>query len=279
MNSSLHKKGMVVLAGAGPGDPDLITVKAMRYLAMAEVVIVDRLVSDEIISRYVNPKAAVVYAGKQSGKGYSTRQSTINQMLVDYAKKSKFVVRLKGGDVSIFSNVLDELEALVEHQIPYEIVPGITAASGAAAYAGIPLTARRHATAVRFLTYYKSDIVPDGYWKDLAQTDDTLVFYMSAETLGKLVEKLIANNVQSDKAIAVIEQATTPLQKVSVTNVYDYRDDPARQFVSPTLVIIGRTPVLHNNFKWVENYGGSEHYFQPLTKATATLTGMSEIYS
>ena len=113
----------------------------------------------------------------------STTQQTINELLVRYASSGKLVVRLKGGDVSVFSNIMDELETLGTHNIPYEIIPGITAALGAAAYAGIPLTARNYATSVRFLTYYKSDIVTDEYWKELAETNDTLVFYMSSETL------------------------------------------------------------------------------------------------
>lgn len=263
--------GKVIIAGAGPGDPELITIKATNYLAKADVVITDRLVSDEIIRLHVNPFAEIVYAGKQSGKGYSTRQTTINQLLVHYAMQGKLVVRLKGGDVSIFSNVLDELQTVVENNIPYEIIPGITAAAGAAAYAGIPLTARDHATSVRFLTYYKSDIVTDEYWSDLAQTNDTLVFYMSAETLGQVVDKLIQYNVTADKSVAVIEQATTPLQKCTVTKIYEYNTGIDQQYISPTIVIIGRTVPLHHQFKWLENYTGNEHYFKPLTKATSAL--------
>ncbi len=115
--------------------------------------------------------------------------------MVHYALMGKLVVRLKGGDVSIFSNILDELEALAQHNISYEIIPGVTAALGAAAFAGIPLTARGYATSVRFLTYYKSDVVTEEYWKELANTNDTLVFYMSSETLEKVVEKLTANHI------------------------------------------------------------------------------------
>ncbi len=162
-------KGKVVIAGAGPGDPELITMKAARYLQLADVVLTDRLVSDEILKTYVRKDAEILYVGKQCRRGISTPQKTINELLVDYALMGKLVVRLKGGDVSIFSNIMDELETLVANNIPYEIVPGVTAALGAAAYAGIPLTARGYAPAVRFLTYYKSDIVTDKYWKDLAK--------------------------------------------------------------------------------------------------------------
>src|SRR5215203_7556577 len=195
--SQLFIKGKVALVGSGSGDPELLTVKGMRLLQQADVVLTDRLVSSEMISSYVSQNAEVVYVGKQCRKGASTSQATINELMVIYAKEGKLVVRLKGGDVSIFSNILDELETLVQNNITYQIVPGVTAALGAAAYSGIPLTARNHATAVRFLTYYKSDVVAETKWQELAETDDTLVFYMSAETVSIVVEKLTANNISS----------------------------------------------------------------------------------
>jgi uroporphyrin-III C-methyltransferase/precorrin-2 dehydrogenase/sirohydrochlorin ferrochelatase/uroporphyrin-III C-methyltransferase len=259
--------GKVILAAAGPGDPELITVRATRFLQKADVVITDRLVSSQIIEEYVSPDALVIYAGKQAGKGYSTRQTTINQLILDYALQGKLVVRLKGGDVSIFSNVLDELETLVANDIPYEIIPGVTSALGAAAYAGIPLTARDHSTAVRFLTYYKSDVVSDEYWKELAKTDDTLVFYMSGESLVKVISKLREQNISSDKSIALIEQATTPFQRVRIFRFEEEISAEKVQFISPGLVIIGKVVSLHEKFKWLKNYQGNEYYFQPLNKA------------
>ena len=148
-NTYIHK---VIFAGAGPGDPELITLKTARSLREAEVVITDRLVSDVILESWVNPKALILHAGKQRRREGSTPQHVINELLVEYALQGKKVLRLKGGDVSVFSNLLDELQALNKYGIPYEIIPGITAACGAAACAGIPLTARNHAQAVRFLT-------------------------------------------------------------------------------------------------------------------------------
>ena len=171
----------VIFAGAGPGDPELLTLKTVRCLREAEVVITDRLVSDVIVDSYVSSKALVLHAGKQRQKEGSTPQHIINELLVEYALQGKKVIRLKGGDVSVFSNLLDELQALNKYGIPYEIVPGITAASGAAAYAGIPLTARNHAQSVRFLTLHKNDMIQSSHWKELANTEDTLVFYMSGE--------------------------------------------------------------------------------------------------
>jgi uroporphyrin-III C-methyltransferase/precorrin-2 dehydrogenase/sirohydrochlorin ferrochelatase/uroporphyrin-III C-methyltransferase len=260
----LFQAGKVTLVGAGSGDPELITVKGMRYLQAADVILTDRLVSPEIIKAYAPPSAKVIYVGKQCRRGASTPQATINELMVLYALDGKAVVRLKGGDVSIFSNILDELETLVQHNIPYEIVPGVTAALGAAAYAGMPLTARNYATAVRFLTAYKSDVVSEEYWKELAQTDDTLVFYMSSETLANVVKQLTDNNIAADKLLAVVEQATTPYQKVYTSSLYDYSEKLAdKKFLSPTLVIIGKVVALHAQFKWLQSRSEGVEYFQP----------------
>lgn len=255
--------GKVILVGAGSGDSELITVKGMRYLQKADVILTDRLVSPKIIEDYASPVANVIYVGKQCRRGASTPQATINELMVLYAQDGKLVVRLKGGDVSIFSNILDELETLVQHNIPYEIVPGVTAALGAAAYAGMPLTARNYATAVRFLTAYKSDIVSENYWKELAQTDDTLVFYMSSETLGDVVEHLTENNIANDKQLAIIEQATTPYQQVYTCSLYDYNSTFGnKKFFSPTLVIIGKVVELHKRFAWLQTKGEGVEYFK-----------------
>lgn len=261
----MYTKGKVILAGAGPGDPELITVKAARWLQKADVVLTDRLVSEEILDEYVNKNAAIIHVGKQCRRGVSTPQQTINELLVEYAHQGKLVVRLKGGDVSIFSNIMDELETLVANNISYEIVPGVTAALGAAAFAGIPLTARGYATAVRFLTYYRSDIVTAEYWRELANTNDTLVFYMSSETLNSVVENLRSNNIDAVKLLAVIEQATTPFQKVHISNLYEYEENfKGRLFLSPSLVIIGRVVALHEQFAWVANSNSREYYFKPV---------------
>lgn len=259
------KKGKVILVGAGPGDPELITVKAARWLQKAEIVLADRLVSPQIIDDYVSHFAEVIPVGKQCGRGASTPQSYINDLMIKYAEQGKLVIRLKGGDVSIFSNILDELQVLAENKIDYEIIPGITAATGIAAFAAIPLTARNYSKAVRFLTYYKSDVLPDSYWKELAETDDTLVFYMSAETASEVVEKLTSNGISSDKLLAVIEQGTTPNQQVSIVDPYKYSDSSInRKLASPSLLIIGKVVQLHNEFKWLRNGLGTEEYFEPV---------------
>jgi uroporphyrin-III C-methyltransferase len=273
------KNGKLIIAAAGPGDPDLLTVKATRALQEADVVLTDRLVSEEILNTYVNDNAEIIYVGKQCRRGISTPQQTINELIVYHCLLGKNVVRLKGGDVSIFSNILDELETVVAHSIPYEIIPGVTAALGAAAYAGIPLTARGYATSVRFLTYYKSDIVTDDYWKELANTDDTLVFYMSSETLDKVVEKLTANNIHEDKLLAVAEQATTPLQNIHICNLYDYKKQlMGRNFISPSLVIIGKVVSLHEKFHWLQNSKKDEYYFKPIKNNLNPLNQTEKIF-
>lgn len=257
--SEIINRGKVILAGAGPGDPELLTLKALRYLQEADVVLADRLVSDEILSLYVNPRAEVIYVGKQCRKGASTPQATINDLMVEHAKGDKLVVRLKGGDVSIFSNILDELETLVANHINYEIIPGVTAALGAAAYTGIPLTARGYSTAVRFVTYYRSDVLTEEYWKELAITTDTLVFYMSAETLGSVVNNLLSHGISPDKKIAVIGQATTSQQHVVTYRLSEFVES---DYISPTIAIIGNVVDLHESFKWIDNNEKPNEYFK-----------------
>ena len=265
--------GKVVIAGAGPGDPELLTLKAARALQCAEVILVDRLVSDVIIPMYANLKAEVIHVGKQCRRGVSTSQETINELMVKHAKAGKYVVRLKGGDVSIFSNILDELETLVANNIPYEIIPGVTAALGAAAYSGIPLTARGYSTGVRFLTFYKSDVIAEKYWKELAASDDTLVFYMSSETLTGVVGNLVRHGIAEEKLLAVVEQATTPFQQVHVTSLYEYEENlKGKSFLSPSLVIIGKAVALQKQFSWFRSGNPEgENYFDELSAAVKNL--------
>ncbi len=270
--------GKVILIGAGSGDPELITVKGARFLQQADVILTDRLVSPDIIQSFASPSAKVIYVGKQCRRGSSTPQATINELMVLYARDNKLVVRLKGGDVSVFSNILDELETLVQHAIPYEIVPGITAALGAAAYAGMPLTARNYSTAVRFLTAYKSGVVAEPYWQELAQTDDTLVFYMSSETLADVVHQLRKNKIAAEKWLAVVEQATTPYQQIHTCSLYDFEVKLAsRKFLSPTLVVIGRVVALHQTYQWHQSRPDKVEYFkaEPLINQESDQLGLT----
>jgi uroporphyrin-III C-methyltransferase len=258
--------GKVIFAGAGPGDPELMTLKTLRYLLKADVIIADRLISKEILRDFARKDALILPVGKQGRNNASTAQSAINGLLIEYATQGKLVVRLKGGDVSIFSNILDELQTLVAHQIPYEIVPGVTAALGAAAYAGIPLTARGYAASVRFLTYYKQDLLEESYWQELAQTPDTLVFYMSSAPLDHLVDKLLQYGIPQDRWLAIVEQATTPLQHVSSCPVHDYRPVAGdHKYASPSLIIIGKVAALASAFQWRSNSKSNDAWFEPIS--------------
>ena len=268
MRTTSNHIGKVIFAGAGPGDPELLTIKALRWLNRADVIIADRLVSPEILRDYTRAEAQIIPVGKQSHHSDSTPQSVINRLLVEQALQGKLVVRLKGGDISIFSNILEELQTLTSHNIPYELVPGVTAALGAAAYAGIPLTARGYSTAVRFLTGYSPDILGEKGYRDLAQTSDTLVFYMSSTPLDQLIDHLLLHHVAEDCWVAVIEQATTPLQRVTAWPVHVYPVAAGgSRYASPALVIIGRVAALHTDFQWLTNSSSNELYFPNLSSA------------
>jgi len=244
----MSSKGKVILAGAGPGDPELITVKALKYIKLADVIITDRLVSNELF-QWARKEATIIQLGKQRGNEASVSQEEINKNIVQYAQQGKLVLRLKGGDIAIYSHVLEELKVLVEHQIPFEIIPGVTAASGASAYSGIPLTARGYASAVRFLAGYNSEEWSDTTWKELSETEDTLVFYMSAENTSHVVQKLLKQGMTEEKKLAIIEQATTPKQRVRIFSLNEFITGIG-PVSTPALVIIGKVVVLHDQFKW-----------------------------
>lgn len=245
--SATSKQGLVSLVGAGPGDPDLLTMKAYRLLQQAEVVVYDRLVSPEIMAM-VNPLAEQVYVGKKLDN-HLIPQDQINEILTEYARKGKHVVRLKGGDPFIFGRGGEEVEYLAKQQIRVEIVPGITAASGATAYAGIPLTHRDYSQGVQFITGH---IKQDGdylCWSSLAQTNHTLVFYMGLKQSGHISEQLRLNGLSDDTPTAIIEKGTTPAQRVMITTLSELPQS-AKQAVSPALIVVGRVVELHDTLKW-----------------------------
>lgn len=255
--------GKVILAGAGPGDPELISVKAAKALQQADVVLTDRLVSPRILEEYVPLTATIIPVGKEGRKNLSTPQKTINRLLVEYASQGKTVVRLKGGDVSVFSNILDELQVLVEHQIHYEIIPGIPAALGAAAYAGIPLTASHYSTGVRILQFNGSEPLEPFYWIELANSNDTLVFYLTTHFINKVLAELLIAGITADKYIAVVEQATTKNQNVYVSPVHKALSEFSHlELKNPSLLIIGKVVALYEQFAWLKNSGSKENYFR-----------------
>lgn len=258
--------GKVIIAGAGPGDADLITIKLQQRLGQADVIIVDRLVNPEIIDRYASPFALTLMTGKQGFHDGSVAQDDINKLIVGHALKGKTVLRLKGGDVAFFSNVLDELLSLQENNIPFEIIPGITAASGASAYAGIPLTARGYAKNVQFITYNPCSQYGDDKWQSFIKTDETLVFYMASKSLAILVKQLLDNNARPETPIAVIEQATTKHQKVHISKLDVCLSEFGElKFSSPSLVIVGDVVSLHEKFRWFENRNNAGSVFKDLS--------------
>jgi uroporphyrin-III C-methyltransferase len=243
--------GKVTLAGAGPGDAELITVKLQRRLEEADVIIVDRLVNPSIIEQHAKKDATIILAGKQGYNDASSSQQEINDQVVGHALMGKTVLRLKGGDVAFFSNVLDELIALKNNNIPFEIIPGITAASGASAYTGIPLTARGHAQGVQFIAFNPNNYFSTEQWKAIATSTDTLVFYMAAKNIVELSEMMLQYSKRPSTGLAVIEQATTSHQQVHITTLQKCALDFAdKKFSSPSLVIIGEVVKLHQQFNW-----------------------------
>ena len=248
--------GFVTLAGAGPGDAGLITLKLQKRLTEAEVIIADRLVNPDIISSHAKKDVLILFAGKQGYNENSFSQEEVTALIIEHARKGKKVLRLKGGDVAFFSNVLDELNALTKEDIPFEIIPGITAASGASAYAGIPLTARSHSQGVLILTYNPNSYYNPETWKHLANSQDTLVFYMAAKNICDLAELLLRYSKKPLTKLAVIEQATTIHQQVNITTLRDCAKEFAdKDFSSPSLVIIGDVVKLHEQFNW---FNGAE---------------------
>ncbi|WP_027696675.1 uroporphyrinogen-III C-methyltransferase [Vibrio litoralis] len=244
-----NARPFVSLVGAGPGDPDLLTIKAYRLIQSADVVVYDRLVSEEIMA-LVNPNAELLFVGKKLNH-HCVPQDQINQILVDKALENKHVVRLKGGDPFIFGRGGEELETLVENGVEFEVVPGITAASGCSAYAGIPLTHRDHAQSVQFITGHLKKEGQDIQWPSLAQNNHTLVFYMGLKQAPVIRQNLIENGLSVETPCAIVERGTTPQQRV-LTGTLKELESLATQAISPSLIIVGSVVSLHQSLAWFE---------------------------
>ena len=256
-------KGEVYVVGAGPGDPELLTLKALQLMQQADVVVYDYLVSDPIM-QLVRRDAELICVGKKAG-AHSVAQEHTNQLLIDLALAGKKVCRLKGGDPFIFGRGAEEIEVLLPHQIPFQVVPGITAAAGCAAYAGIPLTHRDYAQAVQFVTGHcqKDGKEPD--WHSLSRPNQTLVIYMGLMKSAHIQAQLLAAGRAADTPVAILENGTRPEQRVITGSLAQLAELIEQQQVqSPALLVIGEVVALQSKLAWYGKQQSAAVFAQPL---------------
>ena len=241
--------GEVYIVGAGPGDPELLTFKALRLMQQADVVFYDALVSPQVLD-LCRRDADKVFVGKKRSN-HTVAQLGINELLVNHAKLGRRVVRLKGGDPFIFGRGGEEIESLRAHNVPYQVVPGITAANAAASYAGIPLTHRDHSQSVRFVTGFLKAGAPNSNFKSFLNTDETVVFYMGLHSLARLTEGLVDAGRSSETPIAIVSNASMPNQQVLTgTLATIVAKQEQAQLPTPALLIMGDVVSLHHNLAW-----------------------------
>ncbi|MCT6698016.1 siroheme synthase CysG [Rheinheimera sp. 4Y26] len=265
LNDHQSSKGEVYVVGAGPGDPELLTLKALQLMQQADVVVYDYLVSEPIM-QLVRRDAELICVGKKAG-AHSVAQEHTNQLLIDLALAGKKVCRLKGGDPFIFGRGAEEIEVLLPHQIPFQVVPGITAAAGCAAYAGIPLTHRDYAQAVQFVTGHcqKDGKEPD--WHSLSRPNQTLVIYMGLMKSAHIQAQLLAAGRAADTPIAILENGTRPQQRVITGSLARLADLIEQQQVqSPALLVIGEVVALQQKLAWYGTQTNAAVFAQPLAK-------------
>ena len=250
-NDDKLEAGKVWLIGAGPGDPDLLTVKAARLVAHADALVYDHLVGEGIMD-LARSDARLIYAGKEASK-HTLPQGSINQLLVDLAREGLSVVRLKGGDPFIFGRGGEELETLVASDIPFEVIPGVTAAAGCAAYSGFPLTHRDHAQALTFVTGHLKDGSVNLDWPALARPCHTIVFYMGIGAAAEICRQMISHGLPPTTPAAVVRNGTLPDQQTLLATLGTL---PERinecEIKPPALIIVGSVVSLHEKLSWFE---------------------------
>jgi uroporphyrin-III C-methyltransferase/precorrin-2 dehydrogenase/sirohydrochlorin ferrochelatase len=244
-------RGKVYLVGAGPGDPELLTLRAARLLAQAQAVVYDNLVGPEVLA-LIHPAAQRIYVGKERSR-HTMVQEDINALLVRLAGEGLSVVRLKGGDPFIFGRGGEELQVLAAHGVPFEVVPGITAACGAASYAGIPLTHRDHAQSCLFVTGHLKEGAGEMDWAALARPNQTLAIYMGLSMLPSICERLVESGVSPGMPAAAIEQGTLPGQRVIAATLSTLAAEVAAAGLrSPCLTVIGEVVRLRDQLAWFD---------------------------
>ncbi|HYY50005.1 MAG TPA: uroporphyrinogen-III C-methyltransferase [Nitrososphaeraceae archaeon] len=247
----MRKKGKVFICGAGPGDPKLVTVRAMEVLNNCDVVLYDRLICKELIDE-IPAKTKKIYVGRAVGDS-TIHQNITNELMVEHAKNGKRVVRLKGGDPFIFGRGAEEAEYLIDHNIEFEIIPGITSAIGSAAYAGIPLTHRRYASSVAIVTGHEDPKKrePNVKWDKLAKTVNTIVIFMGVEELEYISYKLIKAGMSKKLDVAVIENGTTMKQRVVKGNLSNIAQIARENGMKPpAIIIIGKVVSFQDKLAW-----------------------------
>ncbi len=248
-NAVSAKKGEVFLVGGGPGDPDLLTFRALRLMQQCDVCVYDKLVSPEVME-LVRRDAELIYVGKARDQ-HTMPQEKINDLLAKLALEGKRVLRLKGGDPFIFGRGGEEIETLMQHNVPFQVVPGITAASGVSSYAGIPLTHRDYAQSCLFITGHLKDGSVDLDWEAMVRPNQTLVIYMGLVGLPTICKELIARGISANMPIAVIQQGTTQRQRVLTGTLSDIAEKvEVAHLKAPCLIIIGEVVVLREKLNW-----------------------------
>jgi uroporphyrin-III C-methyltransferase/precorrin-2 dehydrogenase/sirohydrochlorin ferrochelatase len=246
---STKQQGEVYLVGGGPGDPDLLTFRALRLMQQCDVCVYDKLVSPEVME-LVRRDAELIYVGKARDQ-HTLPQEEINQLLAKLALEGKRVLRLKGGDPFIFGRGGEEIETLMQHNVPFQVVPGITAASGVASYAGIPLTHRDYAQACLFITGHLKDGSVDLDWTAMVRPKQTLVIYMGLIGLESICQQLIENGMAASMPIAIVQQGTTQRQRVITGTLQDMPEKvKLAQLKAPCLIIIGEVVLLREKLNW-----------------------------